>query len=376
MPFTFSTDAFTKPMAEFGNDAAAMILQTGEQISQGLQKMMTNRQVAGFATEISQLDPSSPEWPKLATQIGARYPLAMKSPGGQMAFAPQLQAHTEWTRTQRATQEADTMMRRQIGMENLRTANDIKLEEVRAKNRMARSGDELVPLDGPAQPVPRNPAQGISLETGGMSGAAQGAMNAASPEEGALLTGMRGSLPDISEMSPAERAKAEFAKIGPAASRKGLERFTIQNAAADERRALAGENQKAIAARAKMGDDLRREQLAFRKETDQIKNDFAAEKFDYTKLKDKVGVLQKQRDNMVKMLENSKKAGKIGPESDAEAQLATVEAMDAALSELAGLENTAIFKTEEQARKAGKQAGDEIMMINPATGKPQRAKLK
>lgn len=214
MPFTFSTEALQRPLADFGNDAAAMILQTGKQIEQGLQTMMTNRQVAGLGQELGTLNPESPEWAQQAVKLGSRYPLAMKSPAGQFMLSTQAKANAQWQQTQRATAQADTMMRRQVGLENLRTANDVRLKGIRSADSLAvdaRQDDGVDLLGAGAQPVQRNPAQGISLETGGMSGAAQGAMNAAAPEEGALLTGMTGSLPDISGRALSPLAAAQQA---------------------------------------------------------------------------------------------------------------------------------------------------------------------
>jgi len=174
MPFTFSTEAFTKPLADFGNDAAQMILQTGAVIQDGLQKMMTNRQVAGLGAELGQLNPESPEWAQQAVQLGSRYPLAMKSPAGQFMLHTQATAHAQWMQAKKAAQSADLITRRQIGMENLRTKNDIELENVRQKNRIALAderGTGGVDLLNGAQPVQRTPASGINLQSPTQSGA-------------------------------------------------------------------------------------------------------------------------------------------------------------------------------------------------------------
>lgn len=330
MPFTFSAETLSRPLAEFGNDSAQMILQAGATIQDGLQKMMTNRQVAGLGQELGALNPESPEWAQKAVQLGSRYPLAMKAPAGQFMLSTQAKAHAEWAQAQRATQQADSMMKRQVGMENLRTQNDIKLEEIRQRGRMTRSGDELVPLDGVAMPVERNPAQGINFQGPTQSGEPLGATPPVDEP------GMSGLLPDISgrEMSPAQRAKAALSELGPAASRKSLERLTIQNVGADERKALTKSQQEAITARKKMDIDLRAEALDLAQETAAIKQDFQERKFDFTKLTQKVSTLKNKRDTMFKAFEASRKAGRI---EEAEAQFKIVGAYDAARDELLGL---------------------------------------
>lgn len=149
MAFTFSTEALQRPLADFGNDAAAMILQTGKQIEQGLQTMMTNRQVAGLGQELGTLNPESPEWAQSAVKLGARYPLAMKSPAGQFMLSTQAKAHAEWRQVQQATKQSDLVFGRQKQMEELRTQNDIKLEGIRHQNRLAAGGNEMMDLTIP-----------------------------------------------------------------------------------------------------------------------------------------------------------------------------------------------------------------------------------
>lgn len=198
MPFTFSTSEFTRPLADFGNDAAQMILQTGATIQQGLQSMMTNRQVQALGAELGTLNPESPEWAQQAVKLGSRYPLAMKSPAGQFMLGTQAKANADWRRMQQATQQSNLTYQRQLGMENLRTQNDIKLEGIRHQNRMALGGGRGVDLRGmnfdeeqPGAPM------GIPAMGAGMPGLAAAA-NAASPQaEQVPLFGMRGGLGDI-----------------------------------------------------------------------------------------------------------------------------------------------------------------------------------
>lgn len=181
-------------LERFGDDSARMILQTGQMITQGLQQMMTNRQIQGLGTELSGLNPESPDWAQKAVQLGSRYPLAMKSEAGQFMLGTQAKAHAEWTQAQRATQQNNLMFGRQIGLENLRTANDIRLEGIKQKNRMELGGGG-VDLSG--VPLPQSldggtPASGISFGTDETQPQPQESV------AGDPLTGMSGLLPDIS----------------------------------------------------------------------------------------------------------------------------------------------------------------------------------
>jgi hypothetical protein len=173
-----------------------------------LQQIMTNRQVASMGQELGQLSPESPDWAQKAVQLGSRYPLAMKSPQGQFMLGTQAKAHAEWTQVQRAEASAKATMGRQIGMENLRTQNDLRVEDLRQKNRLALAqerGDAGVDLLGAdAQPVQRNPAQGISFGTDETAPTAMEEVSGTAP-----LTGMDGLLPDISQraLSPLRAAQ-------------------------------------------------------------------------------------------------------------------------------------------------------------------------
>lgn len=181
-------------LERFGDDSARMILQTGQMITQGLQQMMTNRQIQGLGTELSSLNPESPDWAQKAVQLGSRYPLAMKSEAGQFMLGTQAKAHAEWTQAQRATQQNNLMFGRQMGLENLRTANDIRLEDIKQKNRMELGGGG-VDLSG--VPLPQSldgntPGNGISFGTDETQPQPQESV------AGNPLTGMSGLLPDIS----------------------------------------------------------------------------------------------------------------------------------------------------------------------------------
>lgn len=163
MPFTFSGNNVVGSLRDFGNDAAQMILQTGATIQQGLQSMMTNRQVQALGAELGTLNPESPEWAQQAVKLGSRYPLAMKSPAGQFILGTQAKAHAEWRQAQQATRQSNLVFQRQLGLENVRTQNDIKLEGIRQKNRLEAAGTEMMDLT-PSNAMGQSP-MGVSFGT-------------------------------------------------------------------------------------------------------------------------------------------------------------------------------------------------------------------
>lgn len=176
----------------FGDTSAHMLMQTGKQIEQNLQKMQTSRQVQALGAELSNLNPQSPDWAQQATAIGARLPLAMQSEAGQFLLGTQAKAHHEWAASQRAQQQANQTFGRQMALENLRTENDIKLEGIRGKNRIG-AGIDLTNLNLDLPQQPANPAAnaGASMLSGGTSNIAQ--------EEDAPIpmTGLRGGMRDV-----------------------------------------------------------------------------------------------------------------------------------------------------------------------------------
>jgi hypothetical protein len=219
MAFTFSTEALQRPLADFGNDAAAMILQTGQTIQQGLQQMMTNRQVAGLGQELGTINPESPDWAQQAIKLGSRYPLAMKSPAGQFMLSTQAKAHAEWSQTQRATQQSNLTFQRQREMEGLRTQNDIKLEGIRHQNRMAAAGNEMMDLTVP--PAINQQGMGVGFGTDetqfqdqeNLPGATQ-VQPPTSLRSGSPSVPLFGATDDLTALSPGARVKQSLVNEG------------------------------------------------------------------------------------------------------------------------------------------------------------------
>lgn len=156
MPLGFTGGRLAPQIERFGNDAAQMILQTGATIEQGLQRMMTNRQVAGLGQELGTLNPESPEWAQQAVQLGSRYPLAMKSPAGQFMLGTQAKAHAQWQQTQQATARAQTQFGNSVALEGLKQRNRLALAERKPTGEVDLSGMAL-----PSRLTPQ--AQGPTL---------------------------------------------------------------------------------------------------------------------------------------------------------------------------------------------------------------------
>jgi len=196
MPFTFSTESFTRPLAEFGNDSAQMILQTGATIQQGLQQMMTNRQVAALGQQLGSLNPESPEWAQQAVKLGSQYPLAMKSPAGQFMLGTQAKAHAQWQQAQTATARQQTQFGNAVTLENMRQRNRVAIAGMRPNSEVDLSG---LPL--PSRLAPQNPASAIGPT---LSGEPLG--------EEPLLTDGEAPLPDANVDPLAARALRPLAE--------------------------------------------------------------------------------------------------------------------------------------------------------------------
>lgn len=209
MPYGFSGgQGLVSQTQQFGRDSAQMILQTGQMITQGLQTMMTNRQVQALGAELGSLNPQSPEWAQQAIQLGSRYPLAMKSEAGQFMLGTQAKAHAEWTAAQRAQQQAQATLGRQVQLENLRTRNDMDLERLRQQGWSSGTVD----LSGVnlGDPTSDEVPLGLPAIGAGMPGLAAAVNSAPSAAEQVPLFGMRGSLSDIarSALGPLQEAQA------------------------------------------------------------------------------------------------------------------------------------------------------------------------
>jgi hypothetical protein len=380
MAFTFSTESFTRPLADFGNDAAQMTLQTGQMIQQGLQQMMTNRQVSALGAELGTLNPESPEWAQKAIQLGSRYPLAMKSPQGQFLLGTQAKAHADWRQAQRAAAQADLVMKRQVGLENLRTENDIKLEGIRQRNRLEAAGTEMMDLTVPPAMGNRMPTLGTDetqfQNTEDLPGAVQPPR--VLPGSGVPLFG---EAEDLNALSPGARVRQSLVESG------------ITRIPAKEFRSTVAAERRADAARAMQEDRQRQqEEMATRREQTAEKTRTATEermgkRMDAATLKTQLATVQRDVDAARRAVtriitEQAKKDELTEADHAARTQLqAELQALGeerTRLTEELKLVGEAEeqFQTEEEARKAGKKTGDIITLLNPKTGKFQKAKLR
>lgn len=307
MAFTFSTEALQRPLADFGNDAAAMILQTGKQIEQGLQTMMTNRQVAGLGQELGTLNPESPEWAQSAVKLGARYPLAMKSPAGQFMLSTQAKAHAEWSQAQKAAAQADLTTRRQVGLENLRTQNDIKLEGIRHQNRLAAGGNEMMDLTIP--PGMSSAPSSFGTDETQFQNAEDLPMGVQPRARTPLGTGVPlfGEGEDLAALSPGARVRQSMVDSGIAKIPvKEFRREVAAERRSDTSRAMQEDRQRqqeAMAEKARLASEASAEKRA---ETSDKKLDFTALKTELSGIERDIAA---QRRSLNRVIEEQAKKG-------------------------------------------------------------------
>lgn len=330
MPLGFSGGANLVAMGErYGDKLAQGIERGGAIIEQALQRVTTQRQLEGLGQTMSQIDPKTPDYTQKLMEIAPQFPFAMKDPRGQAIFSMGVQAHKQWEQGEQAKQ----MFTNQQTIQGIRQRDALALQQARGQ----QSGNEMVDLTVPDRLTPQNPASGLSSPVAGvMAGAEE---NAPPPDETAQLMGMSGGLNDISSglANPAVRAKQALQPLGPQASRKNLERLTIQNAASDDRKSLRTQEQTAIKERQEATLDLQREKLDLQQETAGVRRQISEEKMDFTKAQEKVKDFQRRRTDMMRTMEKSKAAGKI---QEAEAQWGLVQSYDEAISSLLGINKT------------------------------------
>lgn len=152
----------------YGDQRAQEMVKQGQIIEQSLKNLTTNRQLQGLGSTLSQLNPETPDYQQQLIKVGTEFPLAMQDPRGQMLMMMGAKANAQWQQTQ----QGQATLNRQIGMENLRTNNDIRLEGIKQKNRIDLggggvdlSGVGLPEADTAEAPAP-TPAMGMRFGAG------------------------------------------------------------------------------------------------------------------------------------------------------------------------------------------------------------------
>lgn len=350
----------------YGDWSAQQMQETGKLIETSLQRMNTNRQIQGLGQALSQTNPESPEWPKQAVALGAQFPLAMQSEAGKMLLGTQAQAHAQWTATQRATAQFGN----QVALENLRYRHTLGGIEARGLQK----GNTEVDLTMPDTLAPRNPASGINLQGPTQSGEPIGA---AAADEAAPLFGQNESLPDISgaTISPIERAKQRFLAMGLTKVPRDKLATAVQ-----QEEVLDRQDKK----------EASREEMAAKRDTEKAAAEEA--RAARTEATQKRLLLTSQLSSVDREVSQKRAALNKHLESKAERDdefYARKKELEQALQD-AGAEQTRVknelnsigketedvFKDEAAARAAGKKSGDIIILINPKTGKPAKARLE
>lgn len=87
---------------KYGDRLSAMIQQSGATIAQGLEQIMTKRQLQGFGDALSQMSPESPDYPQKLIGLRSQFPLAADDPRGRYLAGIGFKAYENWQGTQKA----------------------------------------------------------------------------------------------------------------------------------------------------------------------------------------------------------------------------------------------------------------------------------
>ena len=351
MAFTFSSEALTRPLAQFGQDSAQMILQTGAVIQQGLQQMMTSRQVQAMGTELGQLNPASPEWAQQAVQLGSRYPLAMKSPAGQFMLSTQAKAHAEWSQAQQGV----ATLNRQIELENLRTNNDIRLEGIKHRNRLEVSGNDMIdlreglPEGAEAEAVPA-PVVGSRIGSR-MPQLDEDAV--AQPDAPVPTPGMSGLVPNTgSRSSPSARVRQSLIDEGIVKiPQKEFRREVAAERRADNSRAMQEDRQRQqealLAERTAIAEKKAAESATVKKQSDVVKTRLTLVRSRINDFRKDLAAFIKDNEDKEKM-DAEKLEEKGVTKADLDAYFRQKAEMQAALQKLGEEENSLMQQFEEE----------------------------
>lgn len=420
MPLGFSGGQWLAQMGErYGEKLARGIIDAGAKIEQGLMRVTTNKQLAGLGETLGQLNPQSPDYAQKIIQIAPNFPMAMQDPRGQAMVAIGAKANAQWQASQAAQLRLGQQLQNQKTMQGIRQTDE--LARINARNQ-GRANNEVDLINTPGQLRPQNPAT--------VSGFGTDEEMANQPEEmpaGAPLNvnDVPLGLPPLPEnISPANRgalrsAPTEAAPIpeseaapeapdplveralkplreaqrvtGVKPSRSQVVSAIASERAREERDRLQEDRQKASEEAAAKRDEMAAKRLESSEkrflttlEQGQVKSEISSIERDIPALRREVISAKKAMDEFVKGMSDSKED--IAKRREFEGAVAEAQsALEAAGKErerlqgmLGSAKKTAdqIFKTEEEALAAGFKVGDEVMLINPRTGKPARAILE
>lgn len=411
MPLGFSGGQWLAQMGErYGDKLARGIIDAGAKIEQGLMRVTTNKQLAGLGETLGQLNPQSPDYAQKIIQIAPNFPMAMQDPRGQAMVAIGAKANAQWQASQAAQLRLTQQLQNQKTMQGIRQTDE--MARINARNQ-GRANNEVDLLNTPGQLRPQNPAT--------VSGFGTDEEMANPPEEmpaGAPLNvnDVPLGLPPIPDnVSPANRAAlrnvpTEAAPIPETATEapdplveralnplRETQRTTgIKPTKAQVFGALSAERTRAQQEKMQEDRQLKMDEVATRKEAQKAKDAEAAQirselRAERSRLTKDISVVEKDiaaaRRNLEsfqksydKMDYDTKKANE-GRLSELQGILQSVGEERTRLQGLlaAAKEEKAVdqvFKDEEEALAAGFKVGDEVMLINPRTGKPARAILE
>lgn len=380
MPLGFTPGTLGPVVERYGDRLAQGIIQSGQMIEDGLKRVTTQKQLVGLGQTLSQLDPSTPDYPQKLIAIAPQFPEALRDPRGQALMSIGAKQHFQWQQSQAATQRMQTQFGNNVALENLRNRHQLGAIEARNAGR-ANSEVDLSGL--PSTLTPQNPAQGVAPIGPTQSGTPMGAPAGDGNEE---LMGMSGGLGDNAAPPTADpllaralgplREAQQFTGVKPtktqvfgaiSAERTRAQQAALQedrqaqqdkvNAAKDTARAAADEGRAARAENVQKRLILN-SQLA-NAEKDVSQHRAALEKH-----------LASKGDRDEEFYAQKKEFERVLQEAGAER-----ERLNKELNSI-GKDTDTVFKDEAAARAAGHDSGEVVIILNPKTGKPAKARLE
>lgn len=352
MPLGFSGGSNLVAMGErYGQRLVRGIMQAGEAIEQGLQRITTNRQLQGLGQTLSQLNPQSPDYPQKLIQIAPNFPFAMQDPRGQTMVAIGAKAHAQWQQSQNAMRTMGDRFGNQVALQGLRHRNSMAEIGARNANRANSDVDLLLP-EG---------EQGLGTDETAMP--AENEMSGTDAARSVPLFGTSGGMGSLAEraIGPLRDAQrmtgTKFSKTQVASAIAGEQRRIQQEKMQEDRQSEAAKK----AAQPKEMTPFQKGSLEMRRRAQFVEGQKA-----------KIVALEKDMASLDRSIKSRQKESE---PSDAKArELATWQEQflnakalrDAAIKEL---------EVEEQKPAPAEEEGETVIRQDPKTGKRYRVDL-
>ena len=303
----------------YGERVAQGIIRDGQMIEDGLKRVKTHKELIGLGQTLSQLDPSTPDYPQKLIAIAPQFPEALRDPRGQAMMGMGAKQHFQWQQTQAANSRMQTQFGNQLALKGVRSADSLAAD--------ARAGNQGVDLSGiqlPPTLTPQNPAQGVQPIGPMQSGAPMGSQmtNGDGNEE---LMGMSGGLSENAAAQPvASDPLLARSRISPGLralqtakelenETKGTMKFksgdVLKLAGSEAARDREAERQASIAKRTEGLEQISKLRIKAQETAHDLARKDRLTRLDFDKAKLAITDLEKFREDMMRARENSTKAG-------------------------------------------------------------------